>query len=83
MAMPIFRRRMWKEAEEYYQKGIQKDPGNADLYNNLAWLYYTRKENLDWAEKLAQKAIELNPAKEEIYRDTLNKIRELKEKVMK
>jgi len=78
-----FQKKDGKEAEEYYQKGIQKEPGNADLYNNLAWLYYTRKENLDRAEKLAQKAIELNPAKEEIYRDTLYKIRELKEKVMK
>ena len=78
-----FQKKDWKKAEEYYQKGLLKEPDNADLYNNLAWLYYTRKENLDRAEKLAQKAIELNPAKEEIYRDTLNKIRELKEKVMK
>ena len=75
-----FQKKDWKKAEEYYQKGLQKEPDNADLYNNLAWLYYTRKENLDRAEKLAQKAIELNPAKEEIYRDTLEKIVEMKKK---
>lgn len=78
-----FQKKDWKRAEEYYQKGIQKEPDNADLYNNLAWLYYTRKENLDQAEKLAQKAIGLNPAKEEIYRDTLEKIREIKKEAIK
>ena len=73
-----FQKKEWKRAEEYYQKGIQKEPDNADLYNNLAWLYYTQKENLDRAEGLALKAIELNPAKAEIYRDTLEKIMEIK-----
>jgi len=73
-----FQKKDWKKAEDYYQEGLRKDPDNADLYNNLAWLYYTRRESLDRAEKLAQKAIELNPAKEEIYRDTLEKIREIK-----
>lgn len=73
-----FQKREWEKAEEYYRKAIQKEPNNADAFNNLAWLYYTRKENLDQAEKLAQRAIELNPAKEEIYRDTLKKIREMK-----
>ncbi len=73
-----FQKKDWKGAEEYYQKGIRKEPGNADLYNNLAWLYYTRKENLEQAEKLAQKAVELNPAKAEIYRDTLDRIQEIK-----
>jgi tetratricopeptide (TPR) repeat protein len=71
-----FQKKEWKKAEGFYQKAIQKDPGNADAFNNLAWLYYTRKENLDQAEKLAQKAVELNPEKEGIYRDTLEKIRE-------
>jgi len=73
-----FQKKEWKRAEEYYQKWIQKEPDNADLYNNLAWLYYTQKENLDRAEGLALKAIELNPAKAEIYRDTLEKIMEIK-----
>ncbi len=78
-----FQQKDWKRAEEYYLKGIQKEPDNADLCNNLAWLYYTRKENLDQAEKLAQKAVGLNPAKEEIYGDTLEKIREIKKEAGK
>jgi tetratricopeptide (TPR) repeat protein len=73
-----FQKKEWGKAEEYYKKVIEKEPNNSDVHNNLAWLYYTKKENLEEAEKLAQKALELNPAKEEIYRDTLEKIRELK-----
>jgi len=65
-------------AEKYYKKSITKEPNNADAYNNLAWLYYTKNENLDEAEVLALKAIELNSLKIHIYRDTLEKIRELK-----
>ena len=83
MVTPIFRRRIGRERRNITKQGIQKEPDNADLYNNLAWLYYTRKENLDQAEKLAQKAIGLNPAKEKIYRDTLEKIREIKEEAIK
>jgi tetratricopeptide (TPR) repeat protein len=67
-----------QEAEAYYKKMIEKDRYVADAYNNLAWLYYTRRDNLDEAERLALKAIEINPMKEQIYRDTLDKIRELR-----
>lgn len=73
-----FQKEEFDEAESYYKKAINKDPGNADAYNNLAWLYYAKKEKLDEAERLALKAIELNPAKKNIYQDTLEKIRELK-----
>jgi tetratricopeptide (TPR) repeat protein len=73
-----FQKKEWKEAESYYRKAIRKEPGNADAYNNLAWLYYMKKENLNQAEKLAERALELNPAKGDIYRDTLEKIREIK-----
>ena len=65
-------------AEAYYQKTISKDPDNADAYNNLAWLYYIQKKNLDEAENLSEKAIILNPSKKHIYQDTLEKIREQK-----
>ena len=76
--MSISRKRSWGEAEGYYKKAIKNDPRNADAHNNLAWLYYTKKENLEQAEVLALKAIELNPSKENIYRDTLEKIKEMK-----
>jgi tetratricopeptide (TPR) repeat protein len=73
-----FQKQEFDKAEEYYKKAIKGEPGNADAHNNLAWLYYTKKENLDQAESLALKALELNPAKEIVYRDTLEKIREMK-----
>ena len=73
-----FQKKELGKAEQYYKKAIKNDPRNADAHNNLAWLYYTKKESLDQAESLALKALELNPAKENIYRDTLQKIREMK-----
>ena len=73
-----FQKNDFDEAESAYRKAIKKDSQNADAHNNLAWLYYTKKENLDEAEELALKAIELNPLKKEIYQDTLVKIRGLK-----
>ena len=73
-----FQKKEWKRAEDYYRLAIEKEPDNADAHNNLAWLYYTRREKLDDAETLARKALRLNPAKGDIYRDTLEKIREAK-----
>jgi tetratricopeptide (TPR) repeat protein len=73
-----FQKKEYDEAETYYKKAIKKDQNNADAYNNLAWLYYTKNDRLDEAEKLALKAMELNPAKKDIYQDTLDKVRGLK-----
>jgi tetratricopeptide (TPR) repeat protein len=73
-----FQKKEWVEAERCYKKAIEKDPKNPDAHNNLAWLYYTKHENLDLAESLVLKAIELNPSKGEIYKHTLERIRELK-----
>jgi tetratricopeptide (TPR) repeat protein len=67
-----------KSAEAYYRQTIEKAPETADAYNNLAWLYYTEKKNLDEAESLVIRALDLRPSKADIYRDTLNKIRELR-----
>ena len=75
-----FQKEEWADAEAYYKKAIKKDPQQADAYNNLAWLYCTRGENLDHAENLALKAIELNSSKEPTYRDTLEKIRKTRGK---
>ena len=73
-----FQKAEYGEAEENYKEAIKRDSKNADAYNNLAWLYYIRKEKLDKAEELILKAINLNPAKADIYQDTLEKIRKLK-----
>ena len=73
-----FQKNELEEAEGYYKKAMKKVPENGDVYNNLAWLYYTKKENLQEAEELVLKAMALNPAKKEIYQDTLDKVRALK-----
>jgi tetratricopeptide (TPR) repeat protein len=63
------------EAEAFYRKAIEKAPTLADAYNNLAWLYFTENTNLDEAERLASRAVELNPSKEN-YQDTLSNIKQ-------
>jgi tetratricopeptide (TPR) repeat protein len=62
------------EAEKSYQLALAKDPLNADAHNNLAWLYLSQQKKLDEAHRLVLRALELNPAKAGIYRDTLEKI---------
>jgi tetratricopeptide (TPR) repeat protein len=76
------------EAERYYRIAIRKVSNLSDAYNNLAWLYYTRgtkgsdltaedmKETLKEAERLALRAIEIDPSNEN-YKNTLNRIKEL------
>lgn len=75
-----FEMKDYERAEEYYKKAIEEDPKNADAYNNLAWLYHTTGKNLEEAERLALKAIELNPSGSALYEDTLKRIREIKGK---
>ena len=73
-----FQKNELDQAEKFYKKAIKMQSQHADAYNNLAWLYYIKKENLDEAEYLALRAIELNPSKKDHYKDTLEKVRELK-----
>jgi tetratricopeptide (TPR) repeat protein len=68
----------WDQAEIYFKKAIAKDAENAAAHNNLAWLYYQQGKNLEQAEALAKKALELDPSKGSIYGDTLEKVREKK-----
>lgn len=73
------RRNQADKAEESYKRAIAVAPSHADAYNNLAWLYYLEKRNLQEAASLALKALQLNPAKRSIYEDTLVKIREVQQ----
>ncbi|MCX5656791.1 MAG: PA2778 family cysteine peptidase [Candidatus Omnitrophica bacterium] len=66
----------YTEAEEAFQKTIELNPGFADAYNNLACVYLSENKNLEEAQRLTQKALELNPEGKEYYIDTLDKIRE-------
>jgi tetratricopeptide (TPR) repeat protein len=74
----LFKKGELKDAEVYYKKAIKQAPYPADACNNLAWLYYMEMKNLDEAEELALKALHLDPSKQDIYQDTLEKIRKLK-----
>jgi tetratricopeptide (TPR) repeat protein len=76
-----FHNNEFNEAEQCYNLAIRKEAFNADAYNNLAWLYYVKEKNLNEAEGLALKALELNPSKSNVYGDTLEKIRELRKTV--
>lgn len=73
-----FQKNELNEAEEFYKEAIKRDAHNSDVYNNLAWLYYVKGNNLDEAERLAKRALELNPSKKNIYGDTLEKIKGIK-----
>jgi tetratricopeptide (TPR) repeat protein len=75
-----FQKNELDQAEKYYKKAIRKETHNADAHNNLAWLYYVKEENLDKAENLALRAMALDPSKRDVYMDTLDKVRELKER---
>ena len=72
-----FNKNKFDAAEKNYKKAI-KNIKNPEAYNNLAWLYYIHKTNIEEAEQLSLKALELNPLQKEIYQDTLHKIREIK-----
>jgi len=50
-----------KKAGDLYKRAIQLDPNNGLAYNNLAWFYVEREENLDHSLILAQKANTLSP----------------------
>ena len=73
-----FQKEEFDNAEIYYRKAINEEPNYADAYNNLAWLYCIEKKNLNEAENLVLKAIQINPSKQVFYQDTLEKIRKLK-----
>ncbi|MHB8110549.1 MAG: tetratricopeptide repeat protein [Syntrophorhabdaceae bacterium] len=72
MGNVFFQQKNYKEAGNAYKKAIDKT-NNPGAYNNLAWLYYTMDENLDKAEDLARKAVDLAPQNDE-FADTLDKI---------
>ncbi len=63
------------EAIEYYRQAIDKDPGYALPYAELAHVYFLRwftlapstREDLDKARSLGQKALELDPALAEAH----------------
>ena len=47
---------------EYYDKTLQLDPNNSYVLNNYSYYLALRKEKLEKAETMAQKAVQLDPA---------------------
>jgi tetratricopeptide (TPR) repeat protein len=76
MGNVFFQKNELAKAEDHYREAIDRT-SDPRAYNNLAWLYYSTDKDLDEAEKLARKAVDLAPDKEE-FKDTLMKIKERK-----
>jgi len=74
MGNVYFQMKSYSDAEKAFRQAVDKTD-SAEARNNLAWLYYTTGSNLDEAEALARKAVELVPDSEE-FKDTLAKIEE-------
>jgi len=51
----------WAKAQEYFEKAMQADPGNAGLHNNLGSLY-AQMGKITEAQQEFQKAADMNPA---------------------
>lgn len=81
MGNAFFQQMDYGEAETAYKKAIEKT-NNPGAYNNLAWLYYTTGKDLDEAEALARKAVDLAPENSE-FKDTLDRIIEKKRQIPK
>jgi tetratricopeptide (TPR) repeat protein len=71
-----YQKKNYKDAVTFYHKAIKKMPEDPRAYNNLAWLYYEQgTDDLNKAENMARKALELAPSEDRsAYTDTLEKI---------
>ena len=62
------------EAERAYDRALELDPQNGDLYNNLAWVAVQQGKDLQQAREHVRKALELKPGNRPYYLDTLGVI---------
>ena len=69
-----FAKNDFSSATTAYRKSLQENPQNAPLLNNLANLYLAQKTDLEEAESLARRAIEIDPSRRAYYLDTLGAI---------
>lgn len=66
-----YRMKDYADAESAYTKAIKLDAHNADVRNNLAWVYIQTGTRLDKAKELTTEALALNPGRRPYYLDTL------------
>jgi Tfp pilus assembly protein PilF len=69
-----YRLKEYGEAEEAYEKAMDLDPKNGDLYNNLAWVYVQQDRKLSKAQDQVMQALALTPDHRPYYLDTLGVI---------
>jgi tetratricopeptide (TPR) repeat protein len=63
-------RQEYAPAEAVYKKILTLNPQQAEIYDNLCWVYLSTHRNLDAAESLIQQALALNPSPRNRYLDT-------------
>ncbi len=61
LGMVYDRQRRDDEAEAQYRKVMELDPGNAEAYNTLGYMFAVRGINLVEARQLIERALELSP----------------------
>jgi tetratricopeptide (TPR) repeat protein len=72
----LFAQGKLKQAADSFEAAVEEQDDNAEARNNLAWTLYMMNEELERAEKLAVRALELaGPTNREAYEDTLIRIR--------
>lgn len=69
-----FERGDWGDAESWYQRALEAEPGNAGASNNLAMVYTALNKKLDQAERLARIVLEHGGTLRPYALDTLAKI---------
>ena len=66
-----YRMEKYDDAESAYEKALDLDAKNADVMNNLAWVYIRTARKLDRAKALVTEALTENPGHRPYYLDTL------------
>ncbi len=51
----------FRESDEYYDKALELNPDNSYVLNNYAYYLSLRGENLDKAEKMSRRSVQLDP----------------------
>jgi tetratricopeptide (TPR) repeat protein len=61
---------LWEDAKDAYEQALRLDSNNHNAMNNYAYFMSIRKENLEYARELAEKAISFEP-ENAAYLDTV------------
>ncbi len=65
------RRGMLDQAVAYYRKALRRRPDHPRTLNNLAWVYLLRRENIESAVELLNRAARADPENPYLYLDSL------------